>query len=393
MAGIDATGFTTKRLDEIIAETTADFKSTFGDNLNVTPESPDGQIIGTVSGSQSDLWEIAEGAYNAFNPSAATGNTLSDLVQINGITRQSASASTVTLTLTGTNGTIIPAGSQVSTADQSVSFTTDTLVTIPVSTTIDVSATATATGPIPAVAATITVIDTPITGWATVNNAADAILGSDEETDTELRARRELSVSKASKGILETILAEVLAVDNVSEAFIYENSTLITDVTNNTPGKAFQVVTLGGADADIAQAIFDEKPAGIEAYGTTTVGVLDSQGISHDIGFTKATTIDIYVIVNIDTFSNFPVGGGTTIKQNIVDYAEGDLVQGRGFGVDDNVIQSELCTPVNVVPGHSITSVFIGTAPTPTLEDDIAIAFDEVSKFTVANIIVNETPV
>ncbi len=391
--GIDVTGFTRKRLDEIIADTIADFQTTFGSNLNTTPESPDGQIIGTVSGSQADLWEIAEGAYNAFNPSAATANALSDLVQINGITRQAAVASTVTLTVTGTNGTNIPAGSLVSTVDKSVTFATDSLVVIPVAGFIDVSATATVVGPSPAVAGTLTVIDTPITGWTSVTNAADAVEGTNEETDTELRSRRELSVAKAAKGILETILAEVLAIDNVVEAFIFENDTLTTDVVNNTPGKAFQVVVLGGSDATIAKAIFDEKPIGIQAFGTTTVGVLDSQLISHTIGFTRPTTIPIFVIVNIDTFSNFPATGGATIKQNIVDYSEGTLVQGRGFGVDDDIIQSELCTPVNVVVGHSITSILIGIAPTPTLENDIVIDFDEVSDFLIANIIVNETPV
>jgi len=391
--GISATGFQRKRLDEIIADTTADFKTVFGDNLNVTPESPDGQIIGLISGSQADLWEIAEGDYNAFNPSAATGNALSNLVQINGITRQIAVATTATVTITGTNGTNIPLGSSISTIDKSVTFTTDVLVTIPVAGFIDVSVTATSVGAVPAVASTITIIDTPITGWDSVINAADAIEGSAEETDTELRARRELSVSKAAKGILETILAEVLAVDNVVEAFVYENTTLSTNINNNTPGKAFQVVVLGGSDATIATAIFDEKPVGIEAYGTTIVAVDDSQLIPHDIGFTRPATISIYIIVNINTFNNFPADGGDTIKQNIVDYADGLLVSGRGFGVNDDIIQSELNTPVNNVIGHSINSILIGITPTPTLENNITIDFDEVSDFVIGNIIINETPV
>lgn len=198
--GLSSTGFTRKRLDEIIADTNAEFSSVFGDNLNVAPESPDGQIIGTTSGSQADLWEVAEAVYNQFNPSAATGAGLSNLVQINGIIRHAASASTVTVRLTGTNGTIVPLGSIVSTIDKSISFTTDILATIPVAGFIDVAATATSTGAIPAVTGTITVIDMPVTGWASVNNLADAVLGQDEETDSELRARRELSVTKAAKG-------------------------------------------------------------------------------------------------------------------------------------------------------------------------------------------------
>lgn len=392
-SGLDATGFTRKRLDEIIADTTAGFTSVFGDNLNVSPESPDGQIIGTVSGSQSDLWELGEAAYNAWVPSTSTGNALSNLVEINGITRQAASASTVTLRLTGINGTNVPAGSLASTDDGSVTFSTDALAVIPVAGFIDVAATATVTGPSPAVAGTVTIIDTPVTGWASVTNPADAVLGTDEETDTELRRRRELSVTKQAKGILETILAEVLAVPNVEEGFIFENSTTVTDPVTGTPANSFQVVVLGGTDAAIAQAIFDEKPIGIQAFGTTTIAVIDSQGISHDISFTRPTTIPIYVTVDTDTFTNFPADGADQIKQNIVDYANGILVQGRGFGVADDIIQTELYTPANQVIGHSPTAIKIGTAPSPTLEDDITINFDEVSNFVIANIVVNETPV
>ena len=183
----------------------------------------------------------------------------------------------------------------------------------------------------------------------------------------------------------------MLGYDGVQEAFIFENITLITDPANNTTGKAFQVVVLGCTDNDIGQAIFDEKPIGIESYGTTIAPILDSQGTSHDIGFTRPTSIDIYIIVNLVVTPEYPVNGANTIKQNTVDYANGTLVQGRGFGVSDNVIQTELYTPVNSVPGHSITSILIGTSPTPTLENNIVIDFDEVSNFDIANIIINET--
>lgn len=387
--GLSPTGFELKRLEDIIADMRSDFETVFGENLNTSPESPDGQIIGTVSGSFSDLWEIAQGSYNSFNPSAATGVALSNLVQINGITRQEAIASTVELTVTGSNGTIIPISTLVSTADNSVSFTTDTAVTIGVSLTADVLATATVTGPSIAVAGTITVIENPITGWDTVTNTLDALLGRDEESDPDLRARRELSVSKPSKGILETILAEVINITGVTEAFIFENSTSIVDPINNTPSKGFQLVVLGGVDLEIATAIFDEKPIGIESFGTTIVPVSDSQLISHNIGFTRPSTIVIYVAVTIVKLDTYPANGDDDIKQAIVDYTNGDLIVGRGFGVSDNVIHSELYTPVNTITGHYITSIFIGTSPSPSLTNNIDISFDELSEFLTTNITVN----
>lgn len=386
--GVTNEGFVRKRLDEILTDKNAGVRGVLGDNLNLSPESPDGQINGVYSESDANLWELAEACYNAFAPSKATGNTLSDLVEINGITREPAIASTVVLDMTGTNGTLIPTGSLVSASDGSSTFATDADVTI-VAGVASVSATAIVTGPIEAISGTLTVIDSPITGWSTVINPSSAIPGQNEETDAELRARRELSVTKAAKAIVDTILAEILEVDGVEKAFVFDNDTDLTDPITGTPPRNFQCIVLGGADTDIANAIFTEKPIGIGSFGSTTVQVTDTQDIDHDINFTRPTEIDIYVIVNITTLSGYPPEGDDTIKQNIVDYANGILVQGRGFSVADDVINSELYTPANLVPNHTIDSILIGTSPSPTLSDDIDIAFDEVSKFTIANITVN----
>lgn len=390
--GVTSTGFKRKRLDAILADLNAEMKSIFGENLNVSPESPDGQINGVKAESDANLWEIAEAAYNAFNPNAASGSALSNLVLLNFITRGEAKASTVTLTLTGLNGVVIPAGSQVSTSDNIASFTTDSEVTIPVSGTITVPATATETGPIEAVAGSITLIDTPVTGWSTVTNLADADIGENEETDVELRARRANSIARLATSVAASILAEVLEVVNVDEAFIYENDQAVTDPVTGTPPNQFQVVVKDGDDTEIAQAIYKHKPIGIQSFGTTTVSVTDTQGNRHDIRFTRPTVIPIYVVVNIKVFSIYPANGSDTIKQNIVDYANSVLIPGRGFGVGDDIILSELFTPINTVPGHTIESVFIGVAPSPTLEEDLVIDFDQVSEFDVVNITVNETP-
>ena len=228
--GVTDAGFKRKRLDEILADKNAGVQAVLGSNLNLSPESPDGQINGVYSESDAVLWELAEACYNAFSPSKATGNTLSDLVQINNITRQEAVASTAELTLGGSEGTVIPAGSLVSTADNSASFSTDTSVTIPAGLTVLVMATATTTGPIVAVAGSVTVIDSIITGWDTSTNAQDAVIGANVETDSELRIRRTLSVMSSSSSMLDAIRSEILKIPNVTYAQGFENKTDAVDV-------------------------------------------------------------------------------------------------------------------------------------------------------------------
>lgn len=386
--GITADGFQRKRLDVILAELNQALKAIFGENLNLDPETPDGQTSGVFSESHANLWELAEQAYNAFNPSAATGDVLSNLVQLNGILRKDATFSTAVLTLGGIDTTVIPAGSLVSTAD-GISFATDADATI-VAGTAAANATATVTGPLQAAIGTITEIDTPITGWSTVTNAAAATPGTNEEDDSDLRARRERSIESAAVAILESILAAVLEIENVTDAAIYENDTASVDARGLDP-HSFLVLAEGGLDADVAEAIFNKKPTGIGTNGTTTEPVLDSQGVSHDIKFSRPVDVTIHVKVTL-------VGGPTyagddAVKQSIIDYAAGDLIEGENFSLGKNVVYSQMFDACNQ-PGNDINEIselLIDIVDPPTGTSTITIDFDEKALFETANIDVVST--
>lgn len=383
-SGITSTGFKRKRLDEIKTDLEALFKSVYGNNLNTSPESPDGQIIGLLAGSFSDLWEIAEGAYNAFNPSAATGVTLSNLVQINGITRNEASSSIASLTFTGTDGTNIPSGTIISHVVSQEQFATQASVVI-TGGAANVDAASVNTGLIEASAGTLTEIETPITGVNSVTNIEDANIGSERETDIELRARRLRSLAISAQSTVDSLYAVVSNLDFVTQVAVLENDTDITD-SNGLPPHSVQVIVVGGLDADIGNAIWLNKPAGINSFGDESVEIFDSQGLSHTINFSRPDTIDIYVRVELTKFSNYPADGDNLIKQAIVDYANGNLVNGRGFGLGDDVIFSELYTPINSIVGHQIDELYISVSPVPTSQSNIIIGIGEISNFTVDNI-------
>lgn len=385
--GISSTGFKRKRLDQLLEELNDETKAIFGDNFDVSAESPDGQINGTISESNANLWEIAEESYNAFNPSAATGVTLSNLVQLNGITRLPATSSRVGLTLSGTPGTIIPAGNLVSTSDSNSQFTTEVDITLDGGGLGSVFGAAVNTGPITALAGTVTVIDTPLTGWDSVTNSADATPGTNEETDVELRARRERSIARDAQAIIDAIFAGVSNTPGVTSVTVLENDTDVTDI-NGLPPHSFEVIVVGGSDTDIGDVIWLKKPAGILSFGTTTVQIFDSQGIPHDISFARPTQVDIYVEVDVTAFSDYPADGDDQIKQAIVDYANGDLIAGRGFELSEDVIYTRLYTPINSVQGHEITGLRIGTSPNPTGTSNIPITATEISNFIISNIAV-----
>lgn len=386
--GVTVDGFNKKRLNEILDDLKAELKSIFGENFDLSDESPDGQRVGIHAGSYADLWEIGQEAYNAYNPSAATGNALSNLVQINAIERLEATASRALIDITGDPSTLIPEGSLISTSDTGVQFATEEDVTIGGGGTAQVFAAATETGPIQASAGTITEIDTIIAGWDTATNASDAILGSNVETDAELRARRKRSVTTSASSVVDAIFAAVSNVDGVESVTVLENDTNLTDA-NGLPAHNIHVIVLGGVDDDIAEQIFIKKPSGVPTFGTETIEIFDDQGIGHDINFDRPTAVDVYVTVNLTTFSDYPANGDDLIKQAIVDYANGELVAGRGFGLGDDVIFTELYTPINTVLGHQVDSLFIDTSPSPAATNNIVISSSEVASFDIANIAVN----
>jgi len=386
--GISSTGFKRKRLNLLLEELNSEVKSIFGENFNVSPESPDGQINGVISESNANLWEIAEEAYNAFNPKAASGVTLSNLVQLNGISRLAATKTRAELNLTGDPGTVIPVGSLVSTSDTGDQLTTDTQVTLDGAGNATVFATALEFGPISMLAGTITVIDSPVTGWDTVTNPSDANPGTNEESDPELRARRQRSVARDSQAIIDGIRSAVENLDNVTQSVVLENDTNAVD-SNGLPAHSFQVVVSGGDNTEIADTIWLKKPAGIQAFGDITEQIIDSQGISHDISFSRPTPIDIFVEVTLTTYPEYPANGDDLIKQAIVDYANGDLVENRSFGLSDDVIYTRLYTPINSVQGHEIDDIQISVTSPASGTSNISIGPTEIANFLIGNIVVN----
>jgi uncharacterized phage protein gp47/JayE len=387
--GVTDLGFRRKRLDEILSDKNEAVKSVLGVNLNLSPESPDGQINGVLSESDANLWELAEACYTAFNPSGATGVALSNLVQLNNIQREEAIASTVILDgIVGVNGTVIPAGSLVSTADSSITVSTNSAVTI-AGGVASVLATNIVSGEVIILATTMVKIDTPITGWTTANNNALGTTGQDRETDAELRSRRAKSISRAAVTPLDSIVAEVNAIPLVTYVAGFENETNSPNA-NGIPAHAVLILAENGSDNDIAQAILSKKTTGITSHGAASGTAIDGQGFSRTVNFQRPTNINIHVLVEINTFIDFPANGIAQIKQDIADYANGTFDVNKGFGVSENIIRTELFTPINSTIGLSVAALGIkaGSAAATSDTANIVINFDGRGVFAVANIVV-----
>lgn len=385
MSEITTTGFVRTRLDERLANLIAAMQAIFGTDIDVSPESLDGQTLGIFSESISNLDQLAEDTYQGFNPQSATGLALSRLVQLNGIRRIAGAYSTITLQATGTQGTVIPVGSLARNPSTNVQFTTLAEATIDSTGLVLIPAQATIMGALVSEAGSVTKIDTPIYGWQAVTNLTDALVGRAEETDEQLRIRRAKSTATPGLSITDAIYGAIANVVGVRYVQVYENDLDIPDpVTGQAPHSVHAIVD-GGADADIARVMFDKKTIGTTSLGAVVTSITDNQGALHLVRHDRPVDVNIYVVVNMHQRTGWPVDGVDQIKAAIVAWALANQ------GIGDELIYSHLYSPINSVPGTSVDSLYIGTTASPAGTANIAIAYDRIARFNLARITVNVT--
>lgn len=230
-------------------------------------------------------------------------------------------------------------------------------------------------------------------GFSTVQvkgfNSADVVLGRDIETDFDFRRRREDLLKVTGKATVDAIRAAVLNVDDVDESFVFENVTNVTDA-NGVPPHSFETVIRGplADDTEVAQAIFDTKSAGIQAFGDTIEAIIDAQGFSHSIGFSRADEIPIFIIITVVTNTDpklgavYPVDGDAQVEAALA-------ARGNALGISRDVIAEIIkCEAFQVDGVVDVTVFFIDDAPAPAVDVNIPISSREIATFDTADIAV-----
>ena len=248
----------------------------------------------------------------------------------------------------------------------------------------------TVNGDIPALANTIINVNTPIAGLNSVNNPAALILGREEESDEELRVRQRSSVQIAGKATVPAIESALAQVQGVTQAIVIENRTTETDI-NGRPAKSYEVVVEGGNDSDIAEAIWDTKPAGVETYGSITESIIDGQGNTQSINFSRPANQYIWCKVEYSLYDeeSFPSGGEDTIKQAIADFGNSldlgnDVIPKRFYGT----IYSSVSGLENITVDMASSGTDANSEPAIGLfnEDPIDIDGVQVPSFDISRI-------
>ncbi|MCF0223821.1 MAG: hypothetical protein HUK20_06095 [Fibrobacter sp.] len=133
------------------------------------------------------------------------------------------------------------------------------------------------------------------------------------------------------------------------------------------------------ADNDIAQAIFECKPAGIKSCGNVDA-TASYNGRSYNVRFSRPVdvSIDIKVIVHKYSEEAFPVDGEESIKNDIIAWATGkDPFGVAEYKAGKDVIPSRLFVPIFRTPGIKYPEISVCRTGESWTSDVISISSEE----------------
>lgn len=378
MAGLTSNGFTSLTRAELIDQLVTSWEAEF----SAPPGRVALKIIGLVAAGLSLVWQGAQALYDQLDPDKAEGVVLDHVCALVGVTRQGATYTAGTVTLTGTPGTVIAAGKIVRNSATEDDFITQAEVTIPGGGSADVAVQAENTGPIEADIGDIDTIVTPVAGWASVTNAAALTTGRDAETDGELRIRRTRSLQIVGSGADGALRARLEALSDVVAAQVTSNRSLTTD-GEGIPPKAFRAVVYPStADgAQIARTLWDHQPAGIESHGSESYTVTDDQGYAQAVEFSYATEVPLYIEVDVTSGAGYPADATALITAAIEDHF-GGLGVGDDVGVLD-LTRAVLCA---VEDGITDLTIKVDDVDPPVASGDYAITSTQIAVLAVGGV-------
>lgn len=320
-----AVGVRPQEVDELRQEMREAWQTAFREDgkalLNVDPETPAGQIIDSetalIAAKDSELTYLA----NMFNPDTAEGVWQDALAKIYFIDRKRESSTIVECDCMGRMGTVIPAGSLARTGEGRVLVSVND-ATIPEEGTIKVSFKVQETGVINIAPHEVNTIITIIPGWDTIDNELAGVPGRLEESRAEFEARRRKSVAINAHGTAAAVYAAVAALDGVLACLVLENdmTSPILKYGVRVDGHSLCIIVYGGADVDIARAIFLKKDAGCGTCGNADIRHIaeDYYNAAYDYKILRPTPVRFRIRLRIQLADDASVEAVRLLREAVL---------------------------------------------------------------------------
>lgn len=343
----------------ILTEVENEYKSAFGSDLIVTPDTPQGVLITAETLSRDAVVRNNAALANQINPNIAGGVFLDAICALSGLQRDAATKTVVTATIAGVPATLIPAGSRAQTPQNNVFETTGDF-TIGGGGTVSATFQAVEFGPIPCPIGELSQIVDAVTGWETVTNPGAGTLGTNTQSDVSLRTLRRLTLAGQGTALPEAIISAVYKVPEVKSMTFRENIEASSETIDGVLMVAHSIYCCvdGGTDEDVATAILSKKSLGANYNGAETVNVVDAaSGQTYAVKFDRPTEVPIEIrttVKNTDALVD-PV---VACRTAILAFVNGEIEGEAGWTVGTSVSTFELAGAINrLYPGIYVQSL------------------------------------
>jgi uncharacterized phage protein gp47/JayE len=370
------TGLVVPQASDVLAGRQQDIDDAFGGGVNPALKTPQGQLATSDSAIINDNNGTFALFVNQVDPDTADGAMQDALGRIYFMERNPGLPTSVQVFCSGDFGVNIPLGMRVqdTSGNQYVCVQAGT---IPVGGNITLTFECVVLGPTPCPSNTVTTIVGPApNGLDSVNNPSAGAVGADVESRAEFEFRRQQSVALNAHGSIVSIGAAVFDVSNVIDVYAIEN---FTNITVNVGATNFPLVAhsiyigvVGGADADIGQAIFSKKNDGSNMNGNTDVIITDASydppQPQYPYTFNRPDNTAFVFAVQIQSSPSLPA--------NIVQLTQAAVVKAfngtdgsKRVRMGSTVLAGKFYAPISAVaPSVNVISVLLNVSPgSPTL--------------------------
>jgi uncharacterized phage protein gp47/JayE len=371
---IDENGLTTQTLTDIIIELETGFKTIYGTDINLDPNSPDGQMINLFAQAKIDILDCIAQVYGSFSPTSAVGRALDQRCAINGVIRKGATKTTVQMTVITDRILSLVGVSSNTGAPFAVKDAAGNRFLLSADSTLInglnlLMFEAELSGAVEAPIGTIIQVDTLVAGVTFVNNyTSPTTQGVDEETDAALRYRRSVSVSLSSQGYLEGLKGALLSLDNVTKCEVYENNTDTTDV-NGIPSHSIWPIIEGGDNDEIADVIYKKRNAGCGLFGSVTVDIDQGNGFSLPIKFDRPSYENLYIELTITSLNISHSIDDDYLKDQIYELIKYGINEKADYSAIASIVK--LADPLAVIIDGGVSSddvTYYPYLPTPSID-------------------------
>lgn len=353
----------------VLSDVENEFKSVFGNDLDVSPETVQGRLIEMIARNRIFSVQTAAAVSNMLNLNTANGFVLDDLGSLFLLSRHAATPTSVSVILGGVPGTIVPLGTRLQTTDGDIFVNTaDYQIGSPIPAKFESQE----TGPVPCPANTLTIILDAVNGLETANNPSAGEIGTELESDTEFRLRIKNGLNVNSIAILSAIKSNLEALPGVKGTYLWDNYTGSSQTVDDivVPDHSLLVIVDGGDEQAIADVLYSKKTIGTGYLASTTdpditivsaTATDPNYGTGYTVKFARPRAVSIQVELVIDRQDYTGSDLENDVKNAILAWANGENDEVDGIEIGRDISPFEISAAIsNTIPEIFIRDCKIG---------------------------------